>query len=81
MESSNGSTPKMTQITDFQMGHENMITTRSDHVFQTTSALEILREIVRILSGFEGNRSDHLFIYLYLYFLLCHALQFWNTCV
>lgn len=46
----------MTQITDIQMGHENMVTTRSDHVFQTTSALEILRETVRILrynlSGF-----------------------------
>ncbi|PWA54142.1 hypothetical protein CTI12_AA438800 [Artemisia annua] len=56
MESSNGSTPKMTQITDIQMGHENMVTTRSDHVFQTTSALEILRETIRILrynlSGF-----------------------------
>nr|GEX25569.1 son of sevenless [Tanacetum cinerariifolium] len=51
MDSSNGSTPKMTQIPD----QENNVT-RSDHVFQTTSALEILRETVRILrynlSGF-----------------------------
>ncbi|GJX99152.1 hypothetical protein Tco_0356171 [Tanacetum coccineum] len=44
MDSSNWSTPKMTQIPDQENND-----TRSDHLFQTTSALEILRETVRIL--------------------------------